>query len=102
MNKKLKIAPLIALLLLVILVVVANRWRSLSPVRSVRVDIDYCGADTLVTPQQVVDLVVDSMPDILSKRLRDVDLGRVARVAVSSPWLSSPRRGSPGAMQAPP
>ena len=29
MNKKLKIAPLIALLLLVILVVVANRWRSL-------------------------------------------------------------------------
>ena len=71
-----------------ILVAVANRWRSLSPVRSVRVDIDYCGADTLVTPQQVADLVVDSMPDILSRRLRDVDLGRVARVAVTSPWLS--------------
>ena len=88
MNKKLKIAPIVALLLLVLLVVVANRWRSLSPVRSVRVDIDYCGADTLVTPQQVVDLVVDSMPDIMTRRLRDVDLGRVARVAVSSPWLS--------------
>ena len=78
MNKKLKIAPLIALLLLVILVVVANRWRSLSPVRSVRVDIDYCGADTLVTPQQVVDLVVDNEEDILRYHFEIFPNGKVA------------------------
>ncbi|MBR1834203.1 MAG: hypothetical protein IJ785_01660 [Bacteroidales bacterium] len=87
MKKRLKIVPLGVVLLLVALIIAANVWRGRSQVRSVRVDIDYCGADTLVTPQQVADLVLRSMPDITSQRLRDVDLSQVAKAAVASPWL---------------
>jgi cell division protein FtsQ len=87
MKKKVKIAPLCIILLLVVLIVAANIWRSRSQVRNIRVDIDYCGADTLVTPQQVADLITERLPDLTTKRLCDVDLGEVACTAVASPWL---------------
>lgn len=87
MKKRIKIAPLCILLLLAALIVAANLWRGGSQVQGIRVDIDYCGADTLVKPQQVSDLLMQRLPDVTSQRLRDVDLGQVAAVAVTSPWL---------------
>ena len=75
------------MLLIVALIVAANLWRGSSQVQGIRVDIDYCGADTLVMPQQVADLVLNTMPDVTSQRLRDVDLSKVAKAAVASPWL---------------
>lgn len=94
MKKKTKIGPLVAILLLIVLIVASNIWRSRSQVRSIRVDIDYADADTLVTPQQVVALIADSIPDLSSKMLRDVDLGLVAKVASTSPWLSRCEAGT--------
>ena len=87
MMKRVKIVPVCVVLLLAALVVAANWWRGGSQVRGVRVDIDYGGSDTLVVPRQGEDLIMQQMPDITSKRLRDVDLEQVARVAVASPWL---------------
>ena len=57
MKKKTKIISILTIVLLVVLVVAANIWRRQSIVRDVRVDIDYCGADTLVTSMQVAELV---------------------------------------------
>lgn len=89
MNKKAKILTLLGAMLLVVLVVAANVWRMHSTVRDVRVEIDYCGADTLVQGSQVAALVRQQMPSIDSVQLRDVDLHAVERIAASSPYLKS-------------
>lgn len=94
MRKKTKILTLIAVVLTVVLVIVANMWRSRQTVKGVDARIDYCGADTLVMPSQVVSLVHQKLPGITSMRLRDVDLGRVAQVASSSPWLTQCEAGT--------
>ena len=79
MKKKTKIISILTIVLLVVLVVAANIWRRQSIVRDVRVDIDYCGADTLVTSMQVAELVKKELPSLTSQMLRDVDLKRVEK-----------------------
>ena len=74
MKKKAKIITFLALILLVVLVVVANVMRGRSLVRSVQVSIDYPGADTLVTAQQVVKLVSDSLPSLSITKAGDTKL----------------------------
>ena len=93
-KKKNKILPIVVVLLLVVVVVVANVWRSRSQVRNVRVDIDYHGVDTLVTPAQVSSLVQEKYQGLATKMLRDVDLDAVAQAAASSPWLSECEAGT--------
>ena len=88
-KKKTKILPIVVVLLVVAVVVVANVWRSRSQVRNVRVDIDYHGADTLVTPAQVSSLVQEKYQGLATKMLRDVDLDAVAQAAASSRARSS-------------
>lgn len=87
MKKKAKIITFLALILLVVLVVIANVMRGRSLVRSVQVSIDYPGADTLVTAEQVVKLVSDSLPSLGQQKVKDVDLQAVKRVVASSPFL---------------
>lgn len=86
-KKKTKIVSISLLLLLAVVVVVANIWRSHSQVRNVRVDIEYRGGDTLVTPAQVSSLVQEKCPGIVTQMIRDVDLDAVAQAAATSPWL---------------
>ena len=78
---RIKIVPIVVLLLLVAVVVSANVWRNRSQVRNIRVEIAYAGGDTLVTPQQVASLVQDKYPGMMTSRLRDVDLKTVAQAA---------------------
>ena len=85
--KKNRLISIIALTLLVLLVLAANVWRRHQQVKGVRVDIDYCGSDTLVTAQQVEGLILDSIPDLLSKQLREVDVAQVERMVATSPYL---------------
>ena len=68
--KKNQIISIIVMALLVLLVLAANVWRRHQQVKGVRVDIDYCGTDTLVTAQQVENLIIATIPSILSKQLR--------------------------------
>lgn len=94
MKKKPKIIPLSACLLLLLLVVAANVWRSRSLVRGVRADIDYQGGDTLITPQQVSQLILDANPRLTSTMLRHVDLEAVERTAALSPYLAHCKAGT--------
>lgn len=87
MKKRAKIKSILLVVLLAILVLAANIWRCRSRVRDVRVDIDYCGADTLVTDFQVAELVKKELPFLFSQMLGEVDLGAVERVADESPYL---------------
>lgn len=82
-----KITSVAALVLLVVLVVVANVWRRQSLVRDIRVEIDYCDAEALVTASQVRQSVHRQMPKIMATRLRDVDLRAVERAARKCPYL---------------
>lgn len=74
-------------MLLVGLLVAANVWRRQSLVKDIRVEIDYCEADTLVSCRQVAALVRNQMPEISRQRLGDVDLKRVEQAAAKSPFL---------------
>ena len=94
MNRKTKILSVIIIALLAILVLAANIWRSRSMVRDVRVDIDYCGVDTLISEGEVADLIRGAIPDITSKLVRDVDLRAVERVAAASPYLDNCKAGT--------
>jgi cell division protein FtsQ len=89
MKKKTKIISILIVVLLALLVLAANMWRRQSLVRDVRVDIDYGGSDTLVTPIQVAEQIKTAMPDITSRMLRDVDLKAVAKAASASPYLKN-------------
>lgn len=94
MKKKTKIVPIVVLLLVVAVVVAANVWRSRSQVRNIRVDIEYAGGDTLVTSQQVVSIVQEKYPGLMTSRLRDIDLKAVAQSAASSPFLHNCEAGT--------
>ena len=87
MKKRSKILTPLLVVLLIALIVAANIWKNQSPVQSLRVDIDYCGVDTLVRPAQVEQLVRDGMPGLASLKIKEVDLKRVATLAAKSPWL---------------
>lgn len=94
MSKKTKIFSTIFLVLLVVLVVVANVWHWRSLVRTVNVEIDYCGAEALVTPNQVSRLIMKEMPYLKSTMLRDVDLRAVEKAASKSPFLRDCQAGT--------
>ena len=94
MKKKTKIISIVLVVLLVVLVLLANIWRRQSQVRDVRVDIDYCGADTLVTGPEVSELVKKELPTLTSMMLRDVDLKAVEKAAAKSPFLLSCEAGT--------
>ena len=94
MRKKTGIVTLLAVVVTMVLVIAANMWRSRQTVKGVEVRIDYCGADTLVMPDQVTSLVLQRLPEITSMRLRDVDLGKVAQAASASPWLTQCAAGT--------
>lgn len=93
MKKKTKIISIVIVVLLAILVVAANVWRRKSLVRDIRADIEYNGVDTLVTGQQISDLIRNGIPDISSKMVRDVDLKAVERIAATSPFLYNCKAG---------
>lgn len=88
MKKKSRILSLLSFVLLLVLVVAANVWRRHSMVRDVRVEIDYCGADTLVTGRMVAELIRHEMPSVDSVMLRDVDLKAVEQAASKSPYIT--------------
>lgn len=94
MRKKTKIVSVILIVLLGVLVVASNIWRRQSQVRGIRVEIDYCGADTLVTDVQVADMVAAAMPMLTSQMLRDVDLDKVEESVAKSPYLSGCEAGT--------
>lgn len=94
MKKKTKILSILLVVLLVGLVIGANLWRSHSPVRDVRVDIDYQGADTLMPPEQVKSLIVAALPQLYTTRLDRVDLAAVENAASASPYLSHCQAGT--------
>lgn len=81
------IISVVTAMLLVGLLVAANVWRRQSLVKDIRVEIDYCEADTLVSCRQVAALVRKQMPEISRQRLGDVDLKRVEQAAAKSPFL---------------
>ena len=87
MKKKSKIVIPLILLLLVALVVCANIWRRQSAVRQVRVEIDYCGADTLVHADRVEAYIQKKMPDLAKQQLQDIDLHRIDSLIDSTPFL---------------
>lgn len=88
MKLKTKILSIVVPLLLVVLVVVANVWRRQSMVRDIKVEIDYCGAEPLVSGPQIAGLIEQQMPDIHAKMVRDLDLSAVETAAAASPYLS--------------
>ena len=94
MSKKSKIVSLVTVLLLVVLVVMANVWRRQSPVKGVRVDVDYGRADTLVEAIQVEEMIRAAIPGLMATKLRDVDLEAVERVAATSPFLTDCKAGT--------
>lgn len=94
MKKRTKINSVLFVALLIILVVAANIWRRQSLVRGVRVEIDYCGADTLVSDRQVADWVKKEMPSLSSKMLREVDLRAVEKAAAKLPYLHDCEAGT--------
>lgn len=87
MKKKTKILTIILVLLFGVLVVGANVWRSHAGVKGIRVNIDYAGADTLVTPKQVAQQVLVGIPGLKTSKLGDVDLKKVETIAAQSPYL---------------
>ena len=87
MKKKSKILTIVVALLLVAVVVIANRWRNQSPVRDIEVKIDYQGSDTLIDPIQVTALIDKAMPQIRTTRIHDLDLHNVEKAAAQSPYL---------------
>ena len=92
--KKSKIISVVIVVLLAALVVASNIWRRNSLVRDVKVDIDYCDADTLVKGSQVASLIRTNMPGLSSTRLGDVDLAAVEKAASKSPFLRDCKAGT--------
>lgn len=87
MTKKSKIWVAVGAVLVIVLVVVANVRHWQSPVRAVRVTIDYGSADTLVAANEVESAIGLAMPELAATRLCDADLSAVAAVAARCPYL---------------
>ena len=85
--KKKSIITLSVIIAIVALIVAANYWRSHSMVRGLRVNIDYQGADTLISDTTVSEMVFEALPALRSTMVRDVDLPGVARAVARSPYL---------------
>lgn len=92
--KKSRIISILSVVLIVALVIGANVWRSHTVVRDVRVDIDYQGADTLVPPERVKEIVVAAMPQIYTTRLKQVDLAAVEKAVAASPYFDDCQAGT--------
>lgn len=88
MNPKLKIALCTLLAILAAAGVVwANVARLNSPVKNIEVQIDYPSSDTLVTSQEVAQLVQDQMPHLMTQLVKEVDENRILGVLETSPYL---------------
>lgn len=94
MKKKSKIISVIVVLLLSALIVASNLWRRNTLVRDVKVVIDYCGSDTLVTAKQTAGLIRAAMPGLSAIKLGDVDLEAVEKAASHSPYLRDCEAGT--------
>lgn len=94
MNKKRKIITIASAVLFVALVVAANIWRRQSLVSEIKVDIDYCDAEAMITKAQVEQLIRTEMPNLSSTMLRDVDLSAVEIAANKSPFLHNCEAGT--------
>ena len=86
MKKKTKILTVSVIALLGVLIVAANVWRVKSPVRDIRVNIQYDGADTLSTGVEVTESIRRALPTLYSTHIGKVDLKAVER-ASQSPYL---------------
>lgn len=87
MKKKNKILTIVIIAVVLILVVLANVWRSRSLVSGIRVNIDYCESDTLIDADEVSALVLRQMPALTATRVSQVNLGKVEQAASKSPYL---------------
>ena len=92
--KKSRIISILSVALIVALIVGANVWRSHSVVRDVRVNIDYQGADTLIPPEQVKEMIVAAMPHLYTTRLKQVDLEAVEKAVAASPFFVDCQAGT--------
>ena len=87
-----KLSPIIKTIVIVsliaALVIGANIWRNNSVVRDVKVEIDYQGGDTLITPEAVKSLIDEAMPTLYTTLLSQVDTRAVEEIAARSPYLT--------------
>jgi cell division protein FtsQ len=89
MKRPVKIALIISsVLLLAVLVVVANVLRSHMRVRGIEVVINYAEAPQLVNQKVVADTLMDLIPDLMQKQVRQVDCRKVANAALHVPFLT--------------
>lgn len=88
MNRKLKIALYILLAAAAVAGVIwANVARLNSPVRELNVELEYPNGDTLVTADEIANLVQDQMPHLMTQLVKEVDESRVQAIAETSPYL---------------
>lgn len=88
MNQKTKIALYILIgVLAVVGVVWANIARLNSTVRDIDVQIRYAEADTLITPADVEQYVLQQMPTLKSQLIKEVNPEEVLQTVSKSPYL---------------
>lgn len=87
-NRKKRLITLVSIIVVLALVLMANIWRHRSLVHDIRVEIDYPDGDTLITPDQVAAIILDTMPQLTQTTLHDVSLETVEKVASTSPYLT--------------
>ena len=92
--KKSAISYIVFVVLIAALIIGANVWRSHSMVHDVRVDIDYQGGDTLISPDQVKNIISEAIPDIYTTRLSHVNLQSIEKTASQSPYLTDCQAGT--------
>lgn len=89
MKRPVKIALIISsVLLLAILVIVANVARSHMRVRGIEVVINYGDTPKLVDQKVVADTLMNRIPDLLQKQVRQVDCRQVSNAALHVPFLT--------------
>ena len=72
---------------LAIIVIGCNILRRNSPVRKIKVVVDYAGCDTLVSSQSLHDLVVEKMPTLGSQQVKNVNCKKVSETICSNVYV---------------
>ena len=75
--------------LLVAIIVVSNVARNHSHVRGVRVEIDYQGADTLVTAADIESQVLLLFPTLTSQQVQEIDEASIRDSIEANPYVES-------------
>ncbi len=73
----------------IVIVTVTNVVRQHAVVRGISPEVDYRGADTLVSAQRLQEQVLMGYATIMSKRVRDVNLDSVQRIVCANPYVES-------------